>query len=334
MNISVYGAGAWGIALSLLLNENGHTVTLRSSSPALASELNKTRVNPRLGGVTIPADIHISGDIAEKTNAQLAVIATASTALKETAEQMQKVLPSDCIIVCGTKGIEPDGYMLFSELLRNIFGDKRGISVLSGPAHAEEVARGLPTACVAASRDKDIAETVQDIFMNDYYRVYTSDDIIGVELGGALKNVIALCAGICDGLGFGDNTTAMLATRGLAEIAHLVIALGGRRETVAGLAGLGDLIVTCTSKHSRNRRAGAFIGQGLSAGDAMKEVGAAVEGYYAAKAARILSERAGINMPICSEAYSVLYDGKNPRAAIRELMTRTRRSETEASFMT
>ncbi|MDR2421135.1 MAG: NAD(P)-dependent glycerol-3-phosphate dehydrogenase [Oscillospiraceae bacterium] len=334
MKISVFGAGAWGMALALLLYENGHKVTLRSSSPERASELASRRANPRLGGVELPPGIHVTASVPEASGgAELAVVATTSTEIGGAAELLRRALPRGCAIVCGSKGIEPGSYRLFSELLRDTFGEERAIAALSGPAHAEEVARRIPTACVAASRDKSAAEMVQDVFMNEYFRVYTSDDVTGVELGAALKNVIALCAGICDGLGFGDNTIAMLATRGLAEIAHLVIALGGRRETVAGLAGLGDLIATCTSRHSRNRRAGVLIGRGKSAQDAMDEVGAAVEGYHAAKAARALSERAGVDMPICAEAYSVLYDGKDPRAAIHELMTRTKRSETEESFM-
>lgn len=338
MKTTVFGAGAWGIALSALLRNNGHEVTLRSSSPELARELSVSRVNPRFAGVTIPDGISITENAAEAAEgAELAVLATASTALLGAAELLLKNAPRECMIVCCTKGIDsgdkPDSSRLFSKVLRDIFGNNRAIASVSGPAHAEEVARKIPTACVAASRDKLAAETIQDVFMNEYFRVYTSDDVIGVELGGALKNVIALCAGICDGLGFGDNTIAMLATRGLAELAHLTLALGGRRETIAGLAGLGDLIVTCTSRHSRNRRAGVLIGRGASAGEAMEEVGAVVEGYYAAKAAHDLSRRAGVDMPICAEAYSVLYENKDARAAIRELMTRTRRSETEASFM-
>ncbi|MDR2615515.1 MAG: NAD(P)-dependent glycerol-3-phosphate dehydrogenase, partial [Oscillospiraceae bacterium] len=333
MKTVVFGAGAWGIALAMLLYENGHTVTLRSSSPARAAELDDARVNPRLPGVIIPRGIRVtSSAIAASDGAELAVLATTSTALQDAAELLRASLPRECIIVCGSKGVEADAPRLFSELLRGVFGEARAIAALSGPAHAEEVARRIPTACVAASRDKSAAETVQDVFMNEYFRVYTSDDVVGVELGAALKNIIALCAGICDGLGFGDNTIAMLATRGLAEIAHLVIALGGRRETVAGLTGLGDLIATCTSRHSRNRRAGVLIGQGKSAREAMDDIGAVVEGYYAAKAARALSQRAGVAMPICAEAYSVLYEGKEPLLAIRELMTRTRRSEIEDSW--
>jgi glycerol-3-phosphate dehydrogenase (NAD(P)+) len=226
-----------------------------------------------------------------------------------------------------SKGIEKDTSRLFSEILREALGAGTPIVSLSGPTHAEEVGRQIPTACVAASENLETAERVQDIFMNDYLRVYTSTDVVGVELGAALKNVIALCAGICDGLGFGDNTIAMVMTRGLAEMAELCVKLGGKKATLAGLAGLGDLIVTCTSQHSRNRRAGVLIGKGVEVQEAMKQVGSVVEGYYAAKAAHELSLKTGIPMPISTEAYKVLYEGKQPTVALRELMAREKRSE-------
>ncbi|MDR0839108.1 MAG: NAD(P)-dependent glycerol-3-phosphate dehydrogenase [Oscillospiraceae bacterium] len=334
MRITVFGSGGWGTAIAILLCGNGHDVTLWSAFESEAAALRDTRENPLLKGVKIPDDVHITSNLKQSlADAELAVIATPSFAVRETAVKLRGALTGDCVVVCVSKGIEQNSSRLFSEILRDALGEKRRIASLSGPTHAEEVSLRIPTACVAASRDRDAAELVQDVFMNEYFRVYTSDDVVGVELGAALKNVIALCAGICDGLGYGDNTIAMLATRGLTEIAHLVIALGGRRETVAGLAGLGDLIVTCTSRHSRNRRAGVLIGKGYSVKDAMSEVGAVVEGYYAARAARDLSERTGIDMPICSEAYRVLYEDKDPRAALRELMTRTKRSETEENFI-
>ncbi|MDR0906897.1 MAG: NAD(P)-dependent glycerol-3-phosphate dehydrogenase [Oscillospiraceae bacterium] len=334
MKISVFGSGAWGIAIGILLHGNGHEVTLRSSHDDVTRLLRDTRSNPHLKDIIIPEGIRIAETLDEATaGAEIAVIATSSVALREIAVKLAEKLAPECVIVCVSKGIERDTAMLFSEVLRGAFGEERKLVSLSGPTHAEEVARKIPTACVAASRDRDAAELVQDVFMNEDFRVYTSDDVVGVELGAALKNVIALGAGACDGLGYGDNTIATLATRGLTEIAHLVIALGGRRETVAGLAGLGDLIVTCTSRHSRNRRAGVLIGQGATVEDAMREVGAVVEGYYAAQAAHLLAARAGVDMPICEETYRVLYEGKAPRAAISYLMTRTKRSETETNFV-
>ncbi|MDR0490662.1 MAG: NAD(P)-dependent glycerol-3-phosphate dehydrogenase, partial [Oscillospiraceae bacterium] len=226
-----------------------------------------------------------------------------------------------------SKGIEKDTSSLFSDILREVFGERAPLASVSGPTHAEEVARQIPTACVAASKDVSVVERVQDLLMNENFRVYTSTDVIGVELGAALKNVIALSAGVCDGLGFGDNTIAMLMTRGLAEMAELCVKMGGYKETLAGLAGLGDLIVTCMSRHSRNRRAGVLIGGGMPVGEAMNEVGAVVEGFYAAKAARELSAAMDVNMPICLEAFRVLYEGKDPRTAIRDLMIRTGKSE-------
>jgi glycerol-3-phosphate dehydrogenase (NAD(P)+) len=314
-----------------VLIDNGHQVTLWEHKPERAEILRAKRENPLFKCVKIPDALYITSDLDEAARgAELAVLVTPSYAVRETAARLNAAgLPENCVVVCATKGIEAEGARLFSEVLREELGSARKIAALSGPAHAEEVARRIPTACVAASADPAAAALVQDAFMNENFRVYTSADMVGVELGAALKNIIALCAGICDGIGFGDNTVAMLATRGLDEIARLVAALGGQRETVAGLAGLGDLIVTCTSRHSRNRRAGVLIGEGIGARDAMREVGAVVEGYYAAAAAKTLAERTRVDMPICAEAYRVLYEDKPPLSAIRELMHREKRSETE-----
>ena len=216
-----------------------------------------------------------------------------------------------------------------SEIISAVTG--KTVAVLSGPSHAEEVGRGIPTGCVAACKDREVAELVQTTFMSDNFRVYSTDDVTGVELGAALKNVIALCAGISDGMGCGDNTKALLMTRGLTEMARLGIKLGSRKETFAGLTGVGDLIVTCTSMHSRNRRAGILIGQGKTVEEAMQEVGAVVEGYYAAKSAWELAQKTGADMPIMQQAYAVLYEGKDPHEALNILMTRTKQSELEDS---
>lgn len=328
MKISVFGSGAWGIAVAKVLCENKHHVTLWSKFDAEAQLLKENQESPLLKGVRIPADIRITTSIDEAVEGlDVAVIATPSFAVSDTAVLLQGKLSPECIIVCISKGIEKDTSRLFSDILKDKLGTEIKIASLSGPTHAEEVGRQVPTACVVAAEDITVAEKVQDIFMNDYLRVYTSTDVIGVELGAALKNVIALCAGISDGLGFGDNTIAMLMTRGLAEIAELCVALGGKKSTLAGLAGLGDLIVTCTSQHSRNRRAGVLIGKGMDVQAAMKEVGAVVEGYYAAKAAHELSEKIGIPMPISTEAYRVLYEGKSAMIAMRDLMSRDRKRE-------
>lgn len=328
MKISVFGSGAWGTAIALLLRDNGYDVTLWSKFEDEGEILVRTRENPLLSGIEIPGDINITTDIGEAAKSAAAVIiAVPSFAVRETAEALKGRLEDGCVVVCMSKGIEKDTSSLFTSILKSTFGPETPISSVSGPTHAEEVARHIPTACVAASEDPAVAERVQCFLMNEYFRVYTTDDITGVELGAALKNVIALCAGICDGLGFGDNTTAMLMTRGLAEMADLCVKMGGRKETLAGLAGLGDLIVTCISRHSRNRRAGVLIGKGMSAEEAMSEVGAVVEGYYAAKAARGLAERMDVDMPICLEAYKVLFENKSPYTAMRDLMGRRGKSE-------
>lgn len=328
MKVSVFGSGGWGTAVAIVLSDNGHDVTLWSFSPDEAAELDTKRENKLLKGVHIPAAIKITSSIEEASEGiDLAVMATPSFALEGTARKLRGKLTEDCIVVCVSKGIEKDRGRLFSEILKDEMGADIKLASLSGPTHAEEVGRRIPTACVVASEDVEVARTVQDAFMNANMRVYTTTDVIGVELGAALKNVIALGAGVCDGQGLGDNTIAMLMTRGLAEIAELCVALGGKKETLAGLAGLGDLIVTCTSMHSRNRRAGVLIGKGMSAEEAMEEVGAVVEGYYAAKAAHQLSAKVGVDMPICEETYKVLYEKKTPVEALNDLMSRKRKSE-------
>ena len=331
MKISVFGSGAWGTAIALLLHDNGHSVTIWSKFDSEIKKLSETRENMLLKGVEIPQDICLTTDFSYAAgDAQAAVIAVPSFAVRETAQALKGKLEENCLAVCMSKGIEKDTSALFSDILRQTLGDGARIAAVSGPTHAEEVARRVPSACVAASVEMNVAEQVQDILMNDYFRVYTTTDVIGVELGAALKNVIALSAGVSAGLGFGDNTQAMLMTRGLAEMAQLCVMLGGRKETLAGLTGLGDLIVTCISAHSRNRRAGELIGKGMPVHKAMEEVGAVVEGYYAAKAAYELSERLGADMPICCEAYRVLYEEKRPIAAMRDLMRREKKSETKS----
>lgn len=328
MKISVFGSGGWGTAVAILLQGNGNNVTLWSAFEKEAAALREMRENPLLKGVKIPDELKITSDIDTALDGiEAAVVAAPSFAVRETAGRLRGRLPKDCIVICISKGIEKDTSMRFSQILEETLGSDTPIASLSGPSHAEEVSRRVPTACVATSRRLDVATKVQDIFMNDYFRVYTSSDLVGVELGAALKNIIALSAGICDGIGYGDNTIAMLMTRGLAEIAELCVALGGRKETLAGLTGVGDLIVTCTSRHSRNRRAGVIIGQGVEAHEAMRQVGAVVEGYYAAKAAHDLAGKAGVDMPICEEAYKVLYEGKDPKIALKELMSRDKKSE-------
>ena len=327
MNIAVIGSGAWGTALAIRLCKNGHNVTLWTRNPEHVAQMQKTHCNPRLPGAALPKEMAFSHDYTCASGCPLVVIASPSFPLRNVCRGVAPYLDENAVVVSVTKGIE-DGTMLrMSQVVAQ--ETKRNVVVLTGPTHAEEAALDLPTAILAASEDKALAEMVQDAFMSQNFRVYTSPDPVGAELGSALKNVIALCAGITDGLGCGDNTKAMLMTRGLTETARLGVSLGAHKDTFAGLAGVGDLIVTCTSMHSRNRRAGILIGQGMDAHTAMKEVGAVVEGYYAAKSAYALGKQQGIDMPITEAAYKVLYENEPARETFSALMNRQRKAESE-----
>ena len=327
MKILVAGSGGWGTALALLLHKNGHEVTLWSYCAEESERLTQTLENPFLPGVALPQELCFTSDAAQAQDKNMIVFATPSFAVRATAKTFAPYLPDDAVLVSVTKGIEADTGLRMSELVAQETG--RPVVALSGPSHAEEVSRGIPTGVVAACADKQLAERVQSAFMCERLRVYTCPDVVGVELGAAHKNVIALCAGVCDGMGYGDNTKALLMTRGLAEVARLGMALGASRETFAGLAGVGDLIVTCTSMHSRNRRAGILIGKGMDAQQAMKEIGAVVEGYYATEAGYMLAKKTGIEMPITTAMYELLYEGKPVRECIHRLMSRPRKSEIE-----
>ncbi len=327
MRACVVGSGAWGTALAIRLCRNGHDTTLWSYRPDRAQALAQTRRNPKLPGVELPVKLHHSGDPACVAGCALVVIATPSTAIRSTCQTIAPHLDDSAVLVCVTKGIEAGTHMRMSQIISQETGHP--VVALTGPTHAEEVSRDIPTGILAACPDQALAEWVQDAFMADALRVYTSPDMVGAELGGALKNVIALCAGICDGLGYGDNTKAVLMTRGLTETARLGIAMGAKKETFAGLAGVGDLIVTCTSMHSRNRRAGIRIGQGATAREAMDSVGAVVEGYYAAASAWELAQKMGVEMPIVEAAYRVLYLGENPREVTQNLLLRRKKAESE-----
>lgn len=329
MKTVVLGSGGWGTALSLVLHRNGHPVTLWSHVPEKAAYMERARENPRLEGVPLPPELRLTADMTCLTEAELVVVAVPSYAVRETAHAAAPLLRPDTLLVTAAKGIERDTHLRMSQILEQETGGAFPIAALSGPSHAEEVGRGLPTGCVAASVSQAAALTVQDAFMNDRFRVYTSPDIVGVELSGALKNVVALACGICDGMGYQDNTKALLMTRAMVELCHLGERLGGDRQTFGGLAGMGDLIVTCTSMHSRNRRAGILIGQGKDPQAAMKEVGAVVEGYYAAKSAYELGKAKGIDMPITDAAYKVLYEGADVKDAVQALLSRQRKSESE-----
>ena len=331
MKIAVVGSGGWGTALALLLLDNGHDVTMWSFDGREVETLKKTRENPLLKGVEIPKELKLTTDISCVKGKGLVVFATPSFAVRETARKAAPQLDEGTLLVTVSKGIEKDTSLRLSQVIDEETGHKFDIVALSGPSHAEEVGRRIPTGVVAASVNKKAAEAVQDVFMSSRFRVYSSPDIIGVELAAALKNVIALCYGVLDGMGGGDNTRALLMTRGLTETARLGVALGGKAATFGGLAGVGDLIVTCTSMHSRNHRAGILIGQGKSAQEAMKEVGAVVEGYYAAQTVMTLARKTGIEMPISKAAYEVLYEGKSAKEALRQLMSRSKKHEIEDS---
>ena len=327
MKIAVIGSGAWGTALAIRLHKNGHQVTVWTYEKELIPEMVATRRNPRLPGAELPEGLAISDDYACASGCPLVVIASPSAPLRSVCRNVAPYLDENAVLVSVTKGIELGTQMRMSEVVAQETG--KPVVVLTGPSHAEEVSVDVPTGLLAACEDQKLAEFVQDTFMSDTLRIYTSPDAVGAELGAALKNVIALCAGISDGVGCGDNTKAMLMTRGLTEIARLGVSLGAKKETFAGLAGVGDLIVTCTSMHSRNRRAGILIGQGKDPQTAMKEVGAVVEGYYAARSAWELGQRQGINMPITEAAYKVLYEGMSVHDAFRNLLARQRTTESE-----
>ena len=327
MKVSVVGSGAWGTALAIRLHKNGHDVTMWTFETNLIGEMETTRRNPRLPGAVLPEGLKISGDYSCVRGCKLVVIASPSFPMRSVCRGVAPYIDEDAVVVSVTKGIEDGTCKRMSQIVSEETGKK--VVVLTGPSHAEEVSLDIPTGLLAACEDQALAEFVQDAFMSEPLRVYTSADPIGAELGAALKNVIALCAGICDGLGHGDNTKAMLMTRGLTELARLGVAMGANKDTFAGLTGVGDLIVTCTSMHSRNRRAGILIGQGKDVQTAMKEVGAVVEGYYAAKSAWALAQKMGVEMPITEAAYKVLYEGANAADVTHELLMRQKKAESE-----
>lgn len=331
--VAVIGAGSWGTALGVLLAKKNLNVKMWSIEPRVVAEMNNERTNGAyLPGVHIPENIRVFDSIEETLRDSSAVVM--SVPAQAFRENIKKIIPhlTEAHIVINTaKGIEESSLKTISSVFREEAGDNlsRNFVVLSGPSHAEEVGRGIPTAVVTAGADRAICERAQDLFMGPNFRVYTNPDIVGVELGGALKNIIAICTGISDGLGFGDNTKAALMTRGLAEISRLGVALGANPLTFSGLAGVGDLIVTCTSMHSRNRRFGIEVGNGKSIKEALEKVRMVVEGYSTAGAAYKLMKETGITMPIIEQAYEVLYLDQSAVEAVTNLMTRGKKHELE-----
>ena len=332
--VSVIGAGSWGTALAILLEKNGHEVTLWSHREEEAKELASREHKSKLPGVQIPERIEITGNLESALQAKdVLVFAVPSVAVRSTAKKVAPYVKKGQLIVNVAKGIEETTLMTLTDIIEEEIPGAKGC-VLSGPSHAEEVSRGLPTTCVVGAKDKETAEFLQNVFMSPVFRVYISPDILGIELGGALKNVIALAAGTADGLGYGDNTKAALITRGITEIARLGIAMGAKADTFYGLSGIGDLIVTCASKHSRNRKAGYLMGQGRSMQQAMDEVNMVVEGVYSAKAGLALSQKYKVEMPIIEQVNKVLFEGKAPAAAVKELMVRDKKIESWDSTWT
>ena len=327
--ISVMGTGSWGTALAILLYNNGHQVMLWSAHPEKAVSLNETREDSgKLPGVKIPEGIVItSDDKAALTDVDVTVFASPSAYIRKVSRRLAPYVRQRQIIVNVAKGVEEKTLMPVCDIIKEEI-PQADVCVLSGPSHAEEVGRGLPTTCVISAHTQETAEYLQSIFMSPVFRVYTTPDILGVELGGALKNVIALAAGTADGLGYGDNTKAALITRGITEIGRLGKKMGAQMETFYGLSGIGDLIVTCASKHSRNRKAGYLIGQGYTMEEAMKEVQMVVEGVYSARAARELAEKYEVEMPIITEVNRVLFEGKSAAEAVMDLMLRDKKVET------
>lgn len=331
MNISVLGAGAWGTTLALVLVENGHHVTLWEYKPDYAEVIKANKENTvYLPGIPLPDDLYITTDLQEACSQKDAIIsAVPSQFLRSVFSTIDYSLLKNTVLTSVSKGIEIGSDLTVSQVMKDVHRELSDdqLSVLSGPSHAEEVSKKIPTAVVAASKSKDTAKLIQSMFMTSYFRVYSSQDILGVELGGAFKNVIAIGAGIIDGANFGDNTKAAIMTRGIAEISRLGVAMGSLPETFAGLSGMGDLIVTCMSRHSRNRYVGEKVGSGMKLKDVLAGMTAVAEGVATSKSASDLARRYNIETPITNEVYKVLFEDKDARQATFDLMTRDRKPE-------
>lgn len=327
-DVAVIGAGSWGIALAKVLHTNGNDVTVWSIVEDEIKMLNENHEHlDKLPGVKLPEDMKFTNDLEEAIEGkEYLILAVPSVFTRSTAKSMASYVKEGQVIVCVAKGIEEDTLKTISDVVEEEIPAAE-VAVMCGPSHAEEVGMGLPTTVVAGSVKKKVAEGVQDIFMNEVFRVYTSPDVLGMELGGSLKNVIALAAGMADGLGYGDNTKAALITRGISEMGRLALKMGAKYETLSGLTGIGDLIVTCESKHSRNRKAGMLMGEGYTMQQAMDEVKMVVEGVYSAKAAIELARKYDVDMPIIEAVNRVLFEDKPAREAVSELMMRDKRAE-------
>lgn len=327
-DITILGAGSWALGIGILLNDNGHNVTFWSAIPSELKQISENHENPNyLPGVKIPQTIKVEEDITKAVqNKDCIVMAVASKYIRETSKRLIGLIPDGQIIVNVAKGIESDSLLTLSEVINDELKNAK-VCILSGPSHAEEVARKMPTLVTIASDDEKTAKYLQQIFASPVFRVYTSSDVLGIELGGSLKNVIALAAGMADGVGYGDNVKAALITRGIREIVRLATKMGAKYETLYGLSGMGDLIVTCASMHSRNRRAGILIGQGKTMDEAIAEVNMVVEGIVSAKAALELAKKNNVEMPIVAQVNKVLFENVPVRDAVDSLMLRDLISE-------
>ena len=331
--ISVIGSGGWGIALTILLHKNRHDLMIWSFDKREAEELKTTRENKtKLPNILLPEDIKVTDDLKEAVdNKDVLILAVPSKAIRSVSKSLKDIIKDNQIIVNVAKGLEEDTLKTMTDIIEEeLKGKNPQVAVLSGPSHAEEVGKGIPTTCVVSAHNKELTLYLQNIFMNPSFRVYTSPDMLGVEIGGALKNVIALAAGIADGLNYGDNTKAALITRGIKEIASLGVAMGGEQSTFYGLTGLGDLIVTCASMHSRNRKAGILLGQGKTLDEAIKEVNMVVEGVYSAKSALMAAKKYNVEIPIIEQVNAVLFENKNAAEAVNELMIRDKKLEIQS----
>lgn len=325
--IGVIGAGSWGTALAILLNENGNDVTLWSHRETEAEHMRQSRECSKLPGIKIPEAVEITSDLKQAVSGKkVLVMVVPSRCMRETAELLKECVAPGTYVISAAKGIEDETLFTMTDILEQVL-PQTDVAVLSGPSHAEEVAKLLPTTCVIGAHTEETARFLHELFMGPMFRVYISSDMLGIELGGALKNVIALAAGIADGMGYGDNAKAALITRGSVEIGRLGIRMGGKPETFFGLTGIGDLIVTCASMHSRNRRAGILLGQGYTMKEAMKEVNMVVEGVYSAKAAMALARKYDTELPIIEQVNQILFEGKDPKKVVADLMLRDKKTE-------
>ena len=325
--IAVIGSGSWGVALAMLLHGNGHDVKIWSYSEEEAKIINEDKKCKFLPNITIPEGLTCYTSLEETLkDTKIVLIVTPSNVIRTTMNNMLPFVKDDQVFVLCSKGMEKETQRVYTEVIKEICPNNM-VSALSGPSHAEEVSEEIPTAVVISSEDDALSEKLQAVFMNPRFRVYINDDLLGVEMGGSLKNIIALACGIANGLGYGDNTLAALITRGTVEISRLGVEAGAKRQTFYGLTGVGDLFVTCSSKHSRNRRAGILIGQGKSVEEAVKEVGMVVEGINAVDGAYILAQKHSVSTPIINEMYDIIHNGKTPQEATMNLMSRGKKTE-------